>query len=269
MKHLSGLLLAVTLSQWAAPVRAVPIVDQSFGAPGEAHSGGVYYGVATTFEHAQTFTVGVSGSLTGAGMWLGAYDDPSYPAPGPIEPLTIQVRRTIGGLPSQDPGDVLTSVQLAHDDIRAAQTSDLPRSVAWIEWDFASAPLVTAGDQLALVLVAYPLPNPFFDETFAYFANGDDSQTEGPYAVPMYDDGRELYRFTTGSWLSLDTDFETWDIYFQTRIDPAGVPEPNSLASIALGLALLAISRGARPGRRSCTSPSRRPSCGTPRRPRR
>ncbi len=251
---------AVALALLLAPSlgRALPVLDQAFGAgPASAAGGSVTYITGTEYDHlppgdltrpaidqAQTFTVGVSGSLTRAGMWLGACcTDPAIQ----LVPLEVQLRRTIGGVPSTAPSDILASVFLSQADIQSVEVPEPgPYGVGWLEWSFPNAPAVNAGDVLALVLVHYPLPDPNFDlyDTGAYRARGDDFLTGVSTNQPTYALGQEFYLPSTlGTWQSQDTAAERFDIFFATWVD---VPEPGASSALTLALALFASLRARR-----------------------
>lgn len=237
---------AAILGLWPQAAEAVPVIDQSFHGPGDFRATGITFNTSPSADSAQTFTVGISGSLSGVGLWLSRCCSPPLD-PGPMEPLEIQIRRTVDGAPSPDPGDLLASGEISAADIVAGDGS-LP---TWFELDLTAPPLVTAGDQLALVLVRYPVPNPVFDYG-AYFAYGAQSFLGDAYHPLMYGGGKSWYRNGDGPWLAQDDHDPSllWDIYFATWVD---VPEPSLFLSTALGLGLVALRRAARRGRRSCT----------------
>ena len=248
--------VALALVFAPSPGRALPVLDQAFGAgPATPAGGSVTYLTSTEYDHlppgdltrpavdqAQTFTVGVSGSLTRAGMWLGACcTDPAIQ----LVPLEVQLRRTVGGVPGTAPSDILASVFLSQADIQSVEVPEPgPYGVGWLEWSFPSAPTVAAGDALALVLVHYPLPDPSFDlyDTGAYRARGDEVLTGS--ASPTYDRGQEFYLPSTlGTWQSQDGPSDHFDIFFATWVD---VPEPGAASAVTLALALFASLRARR-----------------------
>jgi hypothetical protein len=236
-------LCAALLMSSSAPAATL---DQAFGEPGSGRSGGAFFLTTAAYpdygqpaiDQAQTFTVGLSGSLVGAGLWLGANTGVS------LEPLQIELRRTVDGAPSNDPGDLLSTVTLTQAEILPLQGTDpLHRDTGWVTFSFANAPTVSAGDMLALVLQRYPIVSPpgLLDEQ-AYRVDGERSNRDGPYAVPMYEGGQTFHRDSVSgdAWSSPDDDVETWDWYFATYV----VPEPADPSVLALGLVLpLALRR--------------------------
>jgi len=249
MRLVTSLTLAFLLCASAA--RAALVLDQAFGDPASNRFGVAYFFTTPAFpqygipsnDQAQTFTVGVAGSLVGAGMWLGACcPDPNLVV---TEPLQIQLRRTVNGVPSNDPADVLSSVYLTQAQINAAELDDPNhRGYGWFLLSFSSAPAVSIGDVLALVMVHYGTQDPNLQEEQVYKAQGDYTILDNPpYTVPMYDGGEALFASSAdGVWKPQGTAFEAWDMFFATYVQ---TPEPAGawLSALALLIPFAARSR--------------------------
>ena len=236
MKNVRAITLCAALL--AARTAAGATVDQAFGEPGSGLTGGAFFFTTAAFpqygqpalDAAQTFTVGRSGSLVGASLWLGANEDVS-----PLEPLQLELRRTAGGAPSEDPGDLLSAVTLSQADILALQGTDpAHRHTGWFTFDFANTPSVSAGDVLALVLRRYPLVSPpgLLDEQ-VYRVDGDHGVLP---SYVGYEGGASFHRSSLEGdvWTSNDDAVESWDWYFATYM----VPEPSDPGILALAFFL-------------------------------
>ena len=122
------------------------IVDQQF-APGSRNII-ASVGTGNTSDKAQTFTVGITGKLTGLDVWVDR-------RPAVVQPLVMDIRRTQAGVPSEaDTGpDILASEALpATLFVTAPGAIDPPpATLSHIELNAKSFPVV-AGDVLAIVL---------------------------------------------------------------------------------------------------------------------
>ena len=128
------------LSAVGSAARASVVIDQSYETPGI--SGNTI--VAARFESAQTFTVGLTGRLTGVDVNIGrrlGTDDPVT--------ITLDVRRTVGGVPVEANAgpDVLTSLTLPASAVPVSNGVD----TKFVNFDVPDA-AVTRGEVLAIVL---------------------------------------------------------------------------------------------------------------------
>ncbi|MBK17886.1 MAG: hypothetical protein CMM52_03485 [Rhodospirillaceae bacterium] len=85
------LLLTGLVLQFAAPVTAAPVLDQSHDLP--VDSGGLL-GYGNFLHRAQTFTVGLTGTLTRVDLHVGRFNAAS-------DPLLFDIRTTSGGIPTE------------------------------------------------------------------------------------------------------------------------------------------------------------------------
>ncbi len=217
---------------------AVPTLDQSYGDPAHPQGAGLYAPTSSEWSRAQSFTVGFSGTLARIGLSLRTCcpDQDPNPEPYPLEPLEIQVVRTVGGVPSLDPADVLATELVSQATIDALRQP--ATGYSWLEVDLAAQPLVGAGSQLAIVLVRYPLPGLSLDSGYGpYYWRGHEEEDAVPAKTYL---GGELWsRQNDGAWLAGELPYE--DLFFATWVEPASVPEPG--ASVVAGLALFALIR--------------------------
>lgn len=192
-------LLAVLL--WTPTIHAASMLDQAFEGEwiGEAHNGILY--------RAQTFTVGLSGLLTGFEVYMN----------GPGGTSDFEIWSTAGGAPEAIPGTAL-----------AAGTVSFGASEAWVAADLSASSLnVTAGDVLALVQI------------------GGNSTGSGSWFVGAngYAGGAAFITTTSapsGAWVNVGEDF-----LFRTFVDPdavAAVPLPPALYLFGSGLLGLAAA---------------------------
>jgi uncharacterized membrane protein len=94
-------------------------------------------GVGGSVHHAQTFTVGVSGTLESVDILINQFGTPGD--------LLFDIRDTTGGVPLENDGTTLAAV--------AVPPSDVPTTQAWVSVDVSSFNvLVQVGDVLAIVL---------------------------------------------------------------------------------------------------------------------
>ena len=187
------------------PVTATPILDQvSFENP---HTPAV----ASTLNYrdiAQTFTVGISGTLT-------RVDIPILKSPSLTTDPIFDIRRTVGGIPVEDDNDILASITVPNE----SMSSDLPRVFFPIE-DLNV--LVNSGDVLAMVLRIPDEPT----------TNGEVSWSV--VFEDQYSRGNRFIRdeaWTDTPWSngwSNDT-IADHDLVFRTFVDP--IPEPSSTIS--------------------------------------
>jgi hypothetical protein len=133
---LAVLAMTLPLTAWAV----VGTLDQESPYPTGREGGSAVIGTLPQFGQSydigQTFTVGITGQLSGVDFWI-------LRGGTPTAPITLEIVRTDGsGAPSTAPGDVLGSA-----------TAPPPLSTGYVSWDLTPANIsVTAGDELALVL---------------------------------------------------------------------------------------------------------------------
>ena len=204
MRSVAGILFLVTLS---STVQADPVrVDQAV-IPTDASHASIFGDIV----QAQTFTVGVTGTLTALDLFLTRNSFLTGP-------LFVDIRPTVDGVPV-----------LSHDSALAS-FSVSPTAVAIVTppgpafrvdlFDFALS--VRAGD-----LLAFALRSP------------ESSRATGEYsaaAVPtdVYKRG-ELFTFSPSSGMHEMTRIPNFDLAFTTYVDPAPVPEPGTLLLVAAG----------------------------------
>lgn len=139
--HTYGVATLVGLSLVTAAAAAETLDQQSPFPTGNvfaAASIGAVPEAGFTLDVAQTFTVGVTGTLTRADFYIGV-------AGAPTAPITLEVRRTIGsGAPSAEPADLLGSAAIP------APTADGFHSWNLASWNIS----VVAGELLALVVTS-------------------------------------------------------------------------------------------------------------------
>lgn len=156
----------------------------------------------TDVEVAQSFTVGVSGRLTEADVYLTQEHNGN---------LLLEIRRTLpNGLPSEAPGDLLAAA--------ITSPSVQPASYVFAPSFFNNqGPLVTAGEQLALVL---RVP-------------GVGSYGWGGEATNPYAGGSAAFRTSSSLNQWVQAANPGLDLGFRTYVEP--VPEPSTCAVIVLG----------------------------------
>lgn len=187
---------------------AAPILDQSYGIVGSASGPEV----RLTNTLSQTFTVGISGYLDSIQLW-------NHPANYPADGLTIEIRTTENGAPTQN---ILASSFLLSSEVGTSSTNLTGVS-------FSNNSLyVNDGDLLAIVLSsesALPAYYNWWGNTFNPYARGEGLQSN--------DNGQ--------TWNEADS--RGFDFHFWTYVNPVEVSEPSTLAILALGLMGLASRR--------------------------
>src|SRR5687767_3691112 len=189
---------------------ATPIVDQVF-AP--SSSSAIPAGLG---QAAQTFTVGVSGTLVqiDVAAWLNPL--------GLDFPLLFDLRPVDGsGVPLNDPSTALVQRTIPRASVPTNQT---PTPDQFVAVNLGLGVPVTAGDQFAIVL------NGATGGSYGVFANSGDGYAGGDY----------FWNFQTGLWeLRSGADFG-----FRTWIESATtVAEPSTLLLIVTSVASVVLSR--------------------------
>jgi hypothetical protein len=167
------------------------------------------------WQWAQTFTSGVSGTLTRVDLYLG---DP-FGAQPTGAPLAFDVRHVRAGTPGTE-GDVIAT--------RVLDTSAFVGE-GFYQFDVQAARLsVTAGERLAIVLTS---SGP--DSVAPWTWRGSDT------GEPAYAGGAMFFRLTRDEvWSSPLPDL---DLAFRTFVRPgttAATPEPGTFILVGLGVAL-------------------------------
>jgi hypothetical protein len=216
-----GVGLFFPLLLFAGAAFADPVVDQSYlpGAFDSTAQIGQQFG---DVDWAQTFTVGVTGTLTSVDVQIAKGSTTG-------SDLVVDVRTTTGGVPSSDAG-ILATMSVPASAVSTSPTFSL------FSVDFTAFNLgVNTGDVLAVVLSSAATDNYLWRATSA---NG--------YS------GGGAFNFSLGSW---NTSSSFGDLMFQTWVEPTPtddqgggdgdgqMPEPSLLALAAAGLALARLRR--------------------------
>jgi hypothetical protein len=219
--------LAVVLLLATSPAASADQLDQSFAGPGTVGS----VDVTAAFARAQTFTVGLDGTLTRIAIPIGKSDGTLD-----ADELRIDVRPTdVSGAPLEDPGSALAAAAVLGSQLTTFLDPNAP-----FEIDLSAAAVqVTVGQQLAIVASSdVPFATGRSFQWYAFLVNG------GGY--PGGD-----------AWF----DPSTWgvqngggvDLVFSTYVE---LPEPSQGAGAALvALALLVLGASSRS---SCSGGLRR-----------
>jgi hemolysin type calcium-binding protein len=131
----SGLRLAVLMAtlfaSGVAPAQAQQVLDQ------QQITATAFAVVAQEQSRAQTFTAGRTGTLDRVDLFL-------YRGPDTVQPLTLEIRNTVGGMPG--------STVLASATLMPADVPNGPGAAAFVAITFTPGAPVVAGTQYAIVL---------------------------------------------------------------------------------------------------------------------
>jgi hypothetical protein len=210
-RHISfvGIVSTLAIATMSNVAVAELVLDQSF-IPGREF-GPVIVAPSNPFDGdwAQTFTVGISGTLRR--IDVGNNRVISRPLPGTY---TLDLRSTVGGIPTESNSSILASM--------TGDLLTLPANLSVISFDLGAAGIsVTAGQVLAITMRA---------DAIGTFWNGNVSETIDPYTR-----GSAFYRPPGGVWRPYPLAGYTYtDHQFQTFVETAALPEPSSLFSCGI-----------------------------------
>jgi len=212
--------LVLLLAMLIAPVvTGASILDQSFiPSTSAAYEGNIYRSFDGLFyaDHAQTFTVGITGQLTNIEILVWEWTSQ-------ITDLFVDIRPTINGVPILDDSAILGEVA-----IPASEISGFPHT--FITVDYSSQNIqVAAGDELAIVLRMDPS------------GQGGDYSWRGETG-DLYASGVAYTRTDTTDWFAPMSGGLTVDYGFKTFVNP--IPIPPALWLFGSGLiGLLGVAR--------------------------
>jgi hypothetical protein len=205
-RRASTLLVVLAICAATVAPAADPSQDQSFdaysvlGQSGVSVSGFLIGGGA---DLAQTFTVGASGNLTRIDLQINGRS-------GVTQPILVDIRATVGGLPSDGNSIVLATATVP--------ANLVPTTVgASATVDFSATPIaVQAGEVLAIVLRT--------SETVGIYSWNGASASDGSGAQ-LYAAGAGLFRNTSNTtWRSVVGPTASGDFGFRTFVETQNVP---------------------------------------------
>jgi hypothetical protein len=221
---------AVIVSFLAAPnmigmAKATPVVDQSFIPPGTAaFTVPISNQFASFIDGAQTFTVGLNGTLASVELFIG-FDTTQNGA-------IVDIRPTVGGVPVENDALALASVFLP--------SSGIPQFPEFASIDFSAFNVALhTGDVLALVIRG--AVRGVDDGGFSWTGDEGDPYLPGSGFVRT---NAQLWTPTCG-FGDCSVSANRADLGFKILVEPqaAAVPEPATLSLVAGGLILLTAWR--------------------------
>ena len=237
---MSKLISGAALCLLAFNVNAALILDQAYApvVPDNTSPGDVFYAHGDVksdayddaSKQAQTFTVGISGSLSQVNLYLNGYSSTNG------DEIFADIRRTIDGAPSDDAGDILGTAVLG-----SAVWDSFAQDIPYVCCDtFGYMPFqfnvdVLAGEQLAIVL--------YTEGTVALSIMGNTQYTAGmdPYI------GGSIWgqsNYNNGEWYPNGGSSYQWDWGFQTYVETSAVPIPAAVWLFGSGLiGLIGVAR--------------------------
>jgi len=208
------------------------ILDQSFDGGSKNSSAGVGGGVFGPTDQAQVFTVGIAGQLAQISVLIirGTF---------PADDLLLDVRPTVGGVPTESDTAVLASAAIHPASVPIAPpTGGVPPEFVTV--DISSFGVhVTPGEELAIVLRS---PTTQSGEVYAWFGQGNFPPQPAPYAG-----GDSFFRnafFGFPTWTADDSLAPVVHTSrgFETFVD-APIPEPSTLVLSSLMLGVFGVAR--------------------------
>jgi hypothetical protein len=215
---------ALTLALPALTTAAI-VLDQSNVVP-DTPPNNIIGGINGANSRAQSFIVGITGDLVGIGLQLQRF------SPSLEEPLTVQLRHSVGGLPDLGPVALLAEISVPASSVPVTGLYD------FLEFDLGSEAFsVTAGEELAIVL-----------------SKGGGGQISDSYGWAIstantYEFGIESRRLVAfdPEFVEDSFDGQSVDAGFQTFVSTTSsfVPESTSLViwSILAGVGLIDAAR--------------------------
>jgi hypothetical protein len=208
-------LICLNLARWT-PAQLTQ--DQSFDPTGNVTVATSISGFNTTFERAQTFTVGVSGVLTHVDAYI------SHVVAPPAGNAVLDIRATMldgSPDPALPPAGNLATAQAP------IATAPLSPNAAFVSFELDQPVPVVAGQKLAMVLHSTLTTAPW----------GWHGSINNPYP------GGEAYArqigFNNSQWENQSAIINNFDLGFRTFVV---IPEPTC-AAISLLLALCSVAR--------------------------
>jgi hypothetical protein len=206
--------------------QAQSVLDQSFTA---STNGSLFFGVFTfstpnvQVEQAQTFTVGVPGTLSLVNLQIEQYL--AYGQNDFTTPVTVSIRT----LSDAYPDSTLASIS-----IPASSIPPNSSSATWVSADFSAASLsLTAGERLAIVVTSTQTES--VAGSYSWFNRGTGTG---------YANGDAVGRSIGDSWFTHSSDFG-----FQTYMVPVPEPEASELGLLAASTLLVVGWRRRQPQR--------------------